>query len=387
MWNWLINPREPYTWGFIFRVVIKATLLFILINLLFVWLKPMTILGHISAFNTLFEGRDRLPAGPARQSFAMTVSHLPTMFSTHKIAQPKADDEFRVIILGNSGIWGFGISPSNTLSIQLNTMRYLLPDSNRLIAYNLAHPQPSIVRDLLFLDEAMSYDIDLIIWYVTLAGLQRDPLGPIVETNPDRVRNLIAEYGLNLDFNDPRLQQKNFWYESLIGQRQYLSDWFFTQLHGFMWQNTKFDSKLLGRNVTYQNDIIDLNDHGAVTLPSTITSDVLSFDVLESGYKRAGDVPLIIINQPILVATGINSEYAYNMYYPRPAYDTYRDLLGNIANDADWLYCDLWDAIPKELFTDSPLHMNVQGHGLLAQILGDIVVDYIEFGYLRQECE
>ena len=109
-------------WRAIFRVVGKAALLFILLNVIFAALNPMEELGRLSLYNWLLPGRARLPYGEQiEQSYNLSLNNIPAMFASHAISQPKAADEFRVIILGDSGIWGWFLENDKTLAGQLNT--------------------------------------------------------------------------------------------------------------------------------------------------------------------------------------------------------------------------------------------------------------------------
>ena len=37
----------------------------------------------------------------------VTTNNIPAMFASHIISQPKADDEFHVILIGDSATWGW----------------------------------------------------------------------------------------------------------------------------------------------------------------------------------------------------------------------------------------------------------------------------------------
>ena len=60
-WEWLTKYR--YTWGFALRVLVKAALLFALLNALAALVDLPAVLGRISIYNTLVAGRERLPYG------------------------------------------------------------------------------------------------------------------------------------------------------------------------------------------------------------------------------------------------------------------------------------------------------------------------------------
>lgn len=75
---------------------------------------------------------------------------------------------------------------------------------------------------------------------------------------------------------------------------------------------------------------------------------------------------MLIVNQPIFIADGANSDLRYNAWYPRWAYDDYRRLMVNAASANGWALLDSWDALPPAVFTDSPVHFTPEGAQLLA---------------------
>jgi hypothetical protein len=82
-------------------------------------------------------------------------------------------------------------------------------------------------------------------------------------------------------------------------------------------------------------------------------------------------VPVLIVNEPTFISSGRNSDLRYNAFYPRWAYDAYRQLLANEAEARGWRYLDLWDIIPPEEFTDTPVHLTLEG----VRILSDTIYD------------
>jgi hypothetical protein len=389
MWHWLTHPKEPYTWGFIIRVLIKATVLFIVLNILFAFLRPMDFISRLSLYNGLVDGRVRLPyadENPA-QSYSLTINNIPAMVSSHQIARPKADDEFRVIILGNSAIWGFWLTPNETIAPQLNEMGYLLADNKRVVMYNLAYPFPYSVRDLLVLDEVMQYQPDMVIWVMTMGSLYSPfQFDVVVAHNPDRVRHLIDGYGLDLDPNDSRFISTDFYSQTIINQRRELTEWLRLQLYGMMWGATGIDH-IIKPYVLNSNDVEDKLSWGIFDPATQFTADDLFFNVIDVGYRLVGDIPLILINQPMFIATGVNSDLRYNSGYPRWVFDLYRELFSGLATEKLWLYCDLWDALPNEFFTDTPFHMTPEGMRNFSRIMGEMITNYLDYGYLGQDCE
>lgn len=387
MWNWLTNPNEPYTWGFVFRVVIKATLLFSLFNLLFAWLQPMDAISRLSLYNLLFEGRERLPYNhDTAEDYTITLDNLPAMFATHEINSAKAPDEYRVLLVGDSATWGFLLSANQTLAQQLTDKNYLLADGRRVVAYTIAHPVMSLTKDLLLLDEAMRYQPDMVIWLVTLQSFsQNRQIGaPIIQNNPARVRQLITNYELSLNPYDERF--KPIVSYVILGNQRLLADWLRLQLYGFMWQSTGIDH-VVNEYSLRRNDFDTDVSWENFDAPQPITANDLAFDMIRAGHQMVGEIPLIIVNEPMFIADGVNSDIRYNHFYPRWVYDEYRNIFTEIASAYDWRYCDLWDAMPRDSFTDSPVHMTAEATGELSQILGEMLTDYLEFGYLGRDCD
>ena len=108
--------------------------------------------------------------------------------------------------------------------------------------------------------------------------------------------------------------------------------------------------------------------------PTTLTENDLAFDVLGAGLKMAGDVPVLIINEPMFISSGQNSDLRYNSFYPRWAYDQYHELLNDKAAANNWHYLDLWDSIAPDEFTDTPVHLTPNGMAQFAKVVGAEVV-------------
>src|SRR5262249_32298555 len=94
----------------------------------------------------------------------------------------------------------------DTFTAQL-TARGIKINGKRVVAYNLAYPSPNVARDILFLDEAMKYKPDLVIWFLTPAALDDAPssIGTnsvLFDLNRDRLQRLTTTYGLQDWFNE-----------------------------------------------------------------------------------------------------------------------------------------------------------------------------------------
>jgi lysophospholipase L1-like esterase len=369
------------TWRIIARVLIKAAILLALCNVLFALLKPIDALGTVSLYNVVLPGRERLPYGEdSARSYNLSLFSLPAMFSSHVVAQPKAADEFRVIVIGDSGAWGWLLKNEDTLAAQLTALGLTTPDGRRVVAYNLGYPILALTKDLLILDEALKHQPDLIVWPITLDSLPREKqlFSPLVQHNADRVRRLIEHYDLKLDRTDPRLIDRSFWDETLIGRRRDLADWLRLQTYGFSWAATGVDQYIPDQIKLRQSDFEADASWQSFNEPATLTEDELAFDALAAGVSLAGNVPVLIVNEPMFISAGRNSDLRYNAFYPRWAYDQYRALLDEQAQRHGWHYLDVWNAIAPDEFTDTPVHLTPQGARQFAALLAPALMNVTE---------
>lgn len=364
------------TWQVIGRVVLKTAVLFLLCNLAFAATHPLPALGRLSLYNHLLPGRPRLPYGenPAT-AYNLSLYNLPAMLQSHLVSQPKAKDEFRVFILGDSATWGWFLQNEDTLAGQLNAGQYQMENGRFLAAYNLGYPVMSLSKDLLLLDAALPYQPDLILWLVTLESFLPDKqlVHPLLQNNPEAMRQLIEQYDLSLNPQDGRFITPTFWQQTIIGQRRNLADLLRLQLVGFSWAATGIDQTIPPEIPPRQSDFAADVSWQTYSQPVTITADSLAFDVLQAGITMAGDVPILIINEPMFISNGQNSHLRYNSLYPRWVYDQYRQLLAETAESQNWHTLDLWDTIPPNQFTDTPVHLTPAGTKMLAEMIMEVI--------------
>ena len=379
-WAWLEKPenlKRSTTWRFALRVVVKAAILFALVNVVFALVNPLGALGRVSVYNTLVPGRDRLPYGenPA-QSYNLSTFNIPAMFAAHTVSQPAAEDEFRLLLVGDSSIWGWLLENDETVAGIINAENLTTDDGRRVVVYNIGYPIMSLTKDLLLLDYALRYAPDMVVWAVTLESMPREKqlFPPLVQNNPDGVRDLITTYGLDIDPDDSRFVEPDFAGRTLVGQRRGLAEWLRLQVYGFSWAATGIDQYWDGFDPLTRDFGEDVSWEGFDT-PQDFSDDdlrdVLAMEVLVNGVDRleALDIPVMIVNEPIFISAGENSDLRYNLWYPRWIYDQYRDFLTDNAAANGWTLVDLWDAVPPEDFTDSPVHMTPSGTRQFAEML------------------
>lgn len=361
----------------VIRIALKAIVLFLALNLLWAWLYPVDTLGKISAYNIIFPGRKRLPYGDVpEKAYNLSLFNLNAMFTSHELhGKPKAEDEFRVLLVGDSSTWGYLLPADQTLAEYLNQANLTIPVGKQVQVYNLGYPVMSLTKDLLILSESLHYQPDLIVWLVTLESFPREKqlFPPLLQHNSTAVKELINLHQLNLDSDDPALIETSFRDRLLFLTRRELADLIRLQLYGVMWASTGIDQYIPGTFTPRQEQLsADTSFHDWIGPP--MKPGNLSFDILQAGIDAAGSVPVLIVNEPMFVSQGENSDIRYNYYYPRWAYDEYLALMHDYSAQNDWNYLDLWNAIPSNEFTNTAVHLSAQGTQQLANLIASAIL-------------
>lgn len=359
------------------NVILKGLLLFLAVNLGFAWLQPLPNLGKISIYNLIIPGRTRLPYGDnPKRSYNLSLFNLEAMFASHTIAgRPKQADEYRVILIGDSSVWGYLLQPNETLDAQLNATGLKLPDGRSIRVYNLGYPVMSISKDLLILSYAMAYQPDLVVWPITLESLPYDKqlFSPLIQNNPTPMRRLIQEYKLALDANDVSFVDPSFFERTLVGQRRQIADILRLQAYGVLWAATGIDQDIPMEFTPRQEDVTADDTFHGITRAQLLPQDI-ALDILEAGVQIASPVPILFVNEPIFISQGENSDIRYNFFYPRWAFDGFRNLMAEEAASKGWQYLDAWDRVPAVEFTNTAIHMTPRGTGEFAALLSQAIL-------------
>jgi hypothetical protein len=351
------------------RVIIKGVILFLVINFLFAPLSPLSIIGQMSAYNIIFPGRVRLPYGEnPDQAYNLSLYNLDAMFASHELAaREKPAGEYRVLLMGDSSVWGYLLKPEDTLSADLNAANLKTSDGRSVRIYNLGYPTLSLTKDFLLLSVAMHYQPDLIIWLVTLESfpVAKQLDSPIVQNNSTIMRYLMAKYVINLDPHDPRFVTHNFLESTLVGERRALADILRLQIYGVMWSATGIDQYYPASYEPPQADLpSDATFHDMQ--PPVLPTEDLSMNILSTARMMSGNVPILFVNEPIYISHGKNSDIRYNFFYPKWAYDQYRQAFAETCQQESWQCLDEWNLIPPNEFTNSAIHMTPLGTKILA---------------------
>jgi hypothetical protein len=347
------------------RVFAKAVALLLVANFLCVaaGIDPLASLITLNTWGLVGHGRPRLYYASDSQNGQLPVEAL---LAAHAIAYtPKAADEFRVVVLGDSGVLGWGLVDAETFTAQL-TARQVRIGGKRVVAYNLAYPVPSAGRDVLLLDAALRYQPDLVIWFVTAMSL-RNPLDPdegsaFLDINRERLERLTNSFGLQEWFN-ARMLPEPAWYSWIaIHNADVVPVWLNSLAYPFLtpaWGQTgrRLGSEAIPAKAQFVSGQTAFNPMPNVTWQFLTAGQTLA--------DRAG-ARLLLVNEPILVGSGPNSDINYNLLYERALYDQYREALSTYASRYNLWYIDLWNAVPAANFTDTAFHTDAAGWSSVA---------------------
>lgn len=326
-------------------------------------------LGGLNLFHLLHEERERLPIStlpPADE--ALDVGNLEAMLASHVVSRPKAPNEFRVLVLGDSAAWGLQLTPDETVTGQLNQSK-LRCGNKDVRVYNLSYPRSSATKDLMILDKARATQPDMIVWFITWYTLMPKTRADhwLISQNPGEYYALARRFDfLPKDYRPPGLWDRVFdANRRLFRVARY-------ELYAAIQVATGQDQMPGPPEVLPANLSPDPSFEGLK--PPTLREAQVSLDQVEDFHTLAGNVPVLLVNEPILVVVGDpNSSVRYNNYYPRWVYDQYREYVQEAASRRSWNYLDLWNAFPSPYFTDTPLHLTPDGQHLLATMLAPAI--------------
>jgi hypothetical protein len=318
-----------------------------------------------NAYALLGLKRERLPLSTVSPvDSALDVGSLVTMFSSHAVSNAKASDEFRVLVLGDSTIWGLQLGADQVLPGQLNELG-LACGGRGMRFYNLSFPRSSATKDILILDASLATEPDAIIWLVTWYTLSPKTRADhwLITQNPDAYARLATRFDfLPKDYHPPE------WADTVYARDRTLFRWVRYQLYAAIQLATQRDQMPGATQLPTKELTADENFEGLK--PPALRSNQVSIDQVEDLHDLANGIPVLLVNEPILIMRDVaNSDVRYNSYYPRWVYDQYRARLAEAASINTWNYLDLWDLFPEQAFADTPLHLTPAAHRQLADYL------------------
>lgn len=350
------------------NVLLKALFLFIILNLILVYVPISSEREQFSLYNTMLPGRERFPFGEApQQAYNFSLYDLDAMFASHVVSDPIKDpEEIRIFLVGDSSVWGTLLTPKETLSGFLNAMELSCGDQ-RVKFYNLGYPTISLTKDLMVIERSMRYQPDLIIWLTTLEAfpLDKQLASPLADNNPQRIQPLVNKYNLPLDIAE---FEEDIWAHNLWNQRRTYADWIRLQLYGFLWAATGID-QFYGEYEPAAWDL-EADENYYDFTPPKLPNQQLLWQAMPVALDLVAGTPLWIVNEPIMVSEGENSDIRYNFFYPRWAYDQYRNELSTRTQQLEIPYIDAWDWIDAREYTNSAIHLTPEGEREFSERLG-----------------
>ncbi|HEY5730185.1 MAG TPA: SGNH/GDSL hydrolase family protein [Anaerolineales bacterium] len=347
------------------HIFTKALILFVLIDVSYGLIQPS--IAEYSAYNVIFPGLKRMPFETGENPYSITIEDVDVMFAAHEISTEKRPDEIRVALIGDSSVFGESLSNDDTLAGQWNRANNQC-NGKTIKIYNLGYPHPSIIKDLVFIDEAAARKPDLVVWFITLnTMMNQHRQNPFIDENRLRALQIMETYDLPLGTRKELSERPTHFYDqTLLGQRTFLARWLKLQALGLIWLAVGDDLPVSSLELMLSHDVKKSPVYRDM-LPGADLRPSLLLDSLPAGYDLAEGIPILLVNEPIFIAQGFNSSIRYNDLYPRWVYDQYRDILAGQTSLHSWQYLDLWDAVPPEYFTNSPLHVNAEGERLLME--------------------
>jgi hypothetical protein len=374
---------ENHRWSTIIRVLAKIAIFFVLLNMVFSIVHIEAWLGNLSGYNLIFPGRTRFPFGEyPEQAYNLTMNNINAMFSSHEVSKKADSGEYRVFLIGDSSLWGTLLRPDETLSSQLNKLNLQTCDGRTMHFYNLGYPTLSWMKDLMIMEKAKEYQPDMIIWMVTLesAVVSNQLENPLIQGNQDIVQKMVESYGLSqYAISTPK---DNLMTRNIFTERRNLADLFRLQAYGILWAATGIDQYYPERYDLAKRDF-EVGDDSFHTLTSPLRDSDLSFDIIAAGRRVFSNIPFLIVNEPIMISSGENSDIRYDYYYPRWAYDDYRELMENEAKKNSWDYLDIWNLVDEYEFTNTAIHMTPNATAMVAEKIAPIIQ---EMAFAKMNC-
>ncbi|MBI5568092.1 MAG: hypothetical protein HY870_24555 [Chloroflexi bacterium] len=360
------------------RVLIKALVLLLIFDAAQIAFDLAGTLDRARLYRSFTPPTERL--GLADQIGDPTWWAIEPLLDAHQIAQPKAPDEFRVIFLGDSATFCLYCRANEAIPSLFTQLGATL-NGRRAVAYNLAYPGPDWLKDILILKHALNYQPDAIVWLVTANGggdqaLPQEPEAHLItRLNAAELPALAKRYHFET-WETLRYADAAAWYQrSIFTHGGRYRDWLI--LVARAWRNAVVDPKrdlsieylLPGEPVTTKpvEAVAEINN----ALPGFATFPNRQWALLRAGQQMADEagVPLLVVNEPIYIASGPNTEVNYNSYYERNLYDRFRAALADFTRQHSMTYLDLWNFLPAEDYSNTALHYNLEGNRRIAQQL------------------
>lgn len=365
------------------RAVVKAMLLFVAFDLFQAMIDLPARLERLPVLGAVEDARIARLTIP-KDVETLQWFPLGPLLDAHEIGRAKAPDEYRVGVLGASGTYCDTCTPAEAIAGAMSAEDARIED-RRVVAYNLSVKGVDWLKDVLILNRAVDRGVDAVVWLVTAyrsvdQPFKKDDLPhSFVTLNQDDLPALAREFGISTWETRRSDTERVWWRRSLWFTGGRYRDWLVLLGRTIVLAGIPGDPTALPK----PDDAERINDRpikkvarfnsqtpGAQEMPNA------RWNLLRVGAElaRRRGVRLLLVNEPILIGSGANSEVNYNSHLERKYYDRYREVMATFARDNQIEYLDLWNLLPPEDFTDMVLHHTPAGNAKIA----DAVVRRLE---------
>lgn len=293
------TQHEPFTRPMIIRAVIKGVMLFILFNMGYGALQPVSYGLLPSLYNHILPGRTRFLRNFEYDAYRMVDSHIVSQ------ASPSA---FNIVILGSSEIWGSRTGPAEAVPAYMDRIGMVAQDGRPVRIYNLGFPFPNGIKDLMILDmlarKHLPVDLVMISSFSTTLSVTSHF---VIDANPQLRSEVLDHYHLTSFYESLLPRTVNIF--PLWDDRTALSAWSTTQLRGLMWTLNHDDMDTWSAGL---RAILPVRDkfpapNGAFDAYGMRPSDAPALEkaILRAlaQFSQEQAVPLIVLEAPLPVET------------------------------------------------------------------------------------
>ncbi len=324
----------------------------------------------------IFDGGRRLHPLPSPR-----VQWLQLLLRQHELCwrRPTQPDELRVVLGGNSAMFGFPLPVEETFADVLN--RDFAAQGVPAHVYNLGYVNTYQLKDAVILHESLAYAPDVILYPITLAEFVH--AAPIVwpsliqffASNSGALATILGESpaGLGEPFEAYRsVAERELPEESRFARFQEAglmlriaasrnADWLADRLGARV---PRLPVRTTGRQLSY--DCAATHRDFTWQYDDWSTWNILAY--LEQ-LEREHGVEVIVVNWPVAHEP---VDDCYNVRYPAADFARYDDFLRDETAKRGLRYIDLHDMLPSDAFLDS-LHVSAEGHRQIAERLDTIL--------------
>jgi hypothetical protein len=361
-------PRTSSTWLFSFGLALLA-----------VAPRPLAARPSI-CLPPVFDGGQRIhPQTPS-------VFWLELLLRQHELCwrTPARPDELRVVLAGNSAIYGFPLPVEKSIAFLLN--RDFAARGVPAHVYNLAYVTTYQLKDAVILHEALDYEPDVIVYPLTLSEFHHVApilwagLSELFVSNRDTVASFRADppAGLGEPFRayraeyEPRLPRRLFMHLRETGTFLRLA-----VRRNAEWLSERLGSPVPGPPTPKMTGRQSRYNCGATKRKfSTHFSDWWTWNILAylEQIRRSRGVEVVVVNWPVAHEPVAD---CYNVRYPANAMARFNAWLRDEAAARGLHYVDLHDLLPSDAFLDS-LHVGADGHRQVAEQLERALAPLLE---------